>query len=75
MARVKEIIITWQSQTIAYFFFNILRFIYNMAKSNEIIPELRIYKFDVTLLLLHSEVYEQIYTEMQTNQQLKFINI
>ena len=47
----------------------------NMAKSNEIVPELRIYKFDVTLLLLHSEVYEQIYTEMQTSQQLKFIEI
>jgi hypothetical protein len=49
--------------------------LYNIAKSNEKIPELKVYKFDVTLLLLHSKVYEQIYTEMQTSYSLKFIKI
>ena len=49
--------------------------LYNIAKSNDTIPELKIYKFDLTLLLIHNEVYEQIFTEMQTNYRLKFIKI
>lgn len=49
--------------------------LYNIAKSNETIPELKIYKFDVTLLIIHRKVYKQIYTEMLTNDRLKFIEV
>ena len=49
--------------------------LYNIAKSNEIIPELKVYKFNVTLLKFDSNVYERIYTEMLTNSRLKFIEI
>jgi hypothetical protein len=49
--------------------------LHNVAKSNEKIPELKVYKFDLSLLLFQGNIYEQIYIDMQTNQQLKFIEI
>lgn len=49
--------------------------LYNIAKSNKTIPELRIYKFDLKTLLQQRKIYEQIYIEMQSNKRLKFIQI
>jgi hypothetical protein len=49
--------------------------LYNIAKSNMVTPELKVYKFDLTLLLIDNEVYDQIYIEMQTNNKLRFIEI
>lgn len=47
----------------------------NISKANEKIPELRIYKFDSDLLIQHKEVYENIYKEMRTNENLNFVTI
>lgn len=49
----------------------------NISKNNEVVPELRIYKFDSKLFLTNGEeqVYENIYNEMLSNKRLKFIEL
>jgi hypothetical protein len=48
----------------------------NISKANEIIPELRIYKFDTKLLLnVDYEIYQNIYLDMCFNKRIKFKEI
>jgi hypothetical protein len=47
----------------------------NIAKSNEKIPELKVYKFDTKLIIKDGEVYEAIYKDMANNLRLKFITL